>query len=151
MAKHVLRVGVVGPSSLAGKELVEELGESQLGVVEVVLVDEDVESGKVTAVGDEASFVQQIGADSFDGMDLCFFAGSTETTRRHWRGWGRGSVAVGFRRAKAVGAGCACGGARTSSRCDAWGRGGSMLTAWIERDSCHGARARLGARRCWLE
>jgi aspartate-semialdehyde dehydrogenase len=36
-------------------------------------------------VGDEVTFVQAIGLDSFDKVDFTFFAGNEALTRKHWR------------------------------------------------------------------
>jgi aspartate-semialdehyde dehydrogenase len=41
MTNGIYRVGIVGASSLVGKELSDELGESLLGASDFVLLDED--------------------------------------------------------------------------------------------------------------
>lgn len=70
-----MRVGIVGASSLMGRELAEVLVEELAGA-QVVLLDE--EGGQMTAVGDEAAVIQRIEKASFEGMDLCFFAAGTK-------------------------------------------------------------------------
>lgn len=86
MASRLYRIGVVGASSLAGKELAEELGESLLAASNVVLLDDDeAVAGQLTATGEEPAFIQKLEESSFDGMDFVFFAGSEEVTRRHWQ------------------------------------------------------------------
>lgn len=85
MANRIYRIGIVGASSLAGKELSDELGESLMGASDFVLLDEDEAAGQIAATGDEASFIQRLEASSFDGMDFVFFAGSPETTKRYWQ------------------------------------------------------------------
>ncbi|HEY8996254.1 MAG TPA: Asd/ArgC dimerization domain-containing protein [Edaphobacter sp.] len=86
MASRLYRIGVVGASSLAGKELAEELGESLLAASSVVLLDDDeAVAGQLTATGEEPAFIQKLESSSFDGMDFVFFAGSEEVTRRHWQ------------------------------------------------------------------
>src|SRR5438552_2166796 len=85
MAGRLYRIGVVGASSLAGKELGDELGESQLAASNVVLLDDDENvAGQVTAAGEEAAIIQQIEPAAFEGMDFVFFAGDAESTQRHW-------------------------------------------------------------------
>jgi aspartate-semialdehyde dehydrogenase len=85
MTKKIYRIGIVGASSLLGKELSDELGESTLAASNVVLLeDEDEAAGQLTTSGDEAAFIQKIEEGSFDQMDFVFFAGDEEETRRHW-------------------------------------------------------------------
>jgi len=84
MANEIYRIGIVGASSLVGKELSDELGESLLGASDFVLLDEDEAAGQITATGDEASFIQRLEASSFDKMDFVFFAGTAEVTKKYW-------------------------------------------------------------------
>ncbi|NYF51065.1 Asd/ArgC dimerization domain-containing protein [Tunturiibacter gelidoferens] len=79
------RIGIVGASSLAGKELSEELAESVLGASDFVLLDEEEAAGQVTSAGDEVVFIQRLETSSFDRMDFVFFAGSAEVTKKHWQ------------------------------------------------------------------
>lgn len=78
------RIGIVGATSLAGKELSDELQESQLAASDFVLLDDEEAAGQVTAAGDEVSFVQRIEAASFEKMDFVFFTGDAEVTKKHW-------------------------------------------------------------------
>jgi aspartate-semialdehyde dehydrogenase len=84
MANDVYRIGIVGASSLSGKELSEELGESVLAASEFVLLDVEDAAGQVTAAADEVSFIQRLEASSFDRMDFVFFAGEAAITKKHW-------------------------------------------------------------------
>ncbi|HEV2710552.1 MAG TPA: Asd/ArgC dimerization domain-containing protein [Edaphobacter sp.] len=84
MANEIYRIGIVGASSLVGKELSDELGDSLLGASDFVLLDEDEAAGQITATGDEASFIQRLEASSFDKMDFVFFAGTAEVTKKYW-------------------------------------------------------------------
>src|ERR1700712_1926832 len=85
MAK-MYRIGIVGATSLLGKELSDELQESLLGASEIVLLDDNEEAaGQMTAAGDEPGFIQRIEAGSFDKMDFVFFAGDVAGTKKHWR------------------------------------------------------------------
>ncbi|RXH56727.1 Asd/ArgC dimerization domain-containing protein [Granulicella sibirica] len=79
-----MRIGIVGASSLLGKELAEELGNSIFAVGEVVLLDEEKATGQIAAVGDEAAFIRRIEPGSFQGLDLVFFAGRPDETTKHW-------------------------------------------------------------------
>jgi aspartate-semialdehyde dehydrogenase len=86
MTSRLYRIGVVGASSLAGKELADELSESLLAASTVTLLDEDdTVAGQVTSAGDEPAFIQRLEPSSFDGMDFIFFAGDAEVTKRHWQ------------------------------------------------------------------
>lgn len=79
------RIGVVGASSLVGKELSDELNESVLAGSDFVLLDDEEAAGQVTSAGDEAAVIQQIDDSSFNRMDFVFFVGSAETTRMYWQ------------------------------------------------------------------
>src|SRR6266702_871790 len=85
MTNREYRIGIVGASSLAGKELSEELGASSLAASDFVLLDEEEAAGQVTAAADEVSFIQRLEASSFDRMDFVFFAGGSAVTKRHWQ------------------------------------------------------------------
>jgi len=85
MADGMYRIGVVGATSLAGKELSDELQESLLAASEFVLLDDDEEAaGRMTAAGDEPLFIQRIEAASFERMDFVFFVGDAAGTKKHW-------------------------------------------------------------------
>ena len=85
MASRFYRIGVVGASSLAGKELADEIGESQLAASNVVLLDDEAAEGLLTAAGEEPAFIQRIEKSSFEGLDFVFFAGDPGSTLRHWQ------------------------------------------------------------------
>jgi aspartate-semialdehyde dehydrogenase len=85
MTNRTYRIGIVGASSLAGKELSDELGESLLGASDFVLLDDEEAAGQVTAAGDEAAFIQQLEATSFERMDFVFFACGADVTKKHWQ------------------------------------------------------------------
>jgi len=88
------RIGIVGASSLVGKELSDELADSLLGTADFVLLDEDDAAGQITATGDEAAFIQRLEASSFDRMDFVFFAGNAEVTKKHWQNARRAGVSI---------------------------------------------------------
>lgn len=85
MTDRMDRIGIVGASSLAGKELSEELGESSLGASDFVLLDEEEVAGQMTAAGDEVAFIQRLEASSFERMDFVFFTGDASVTKKHWQ------------------------------------------------------------------
>lgn len=84
MADGMYRIGIVGATSLGGKELSDELQDSLLATSDFILLDDEEVTGQVAAVGDEAAFVQRIEASSFDRMDFVFFAGLASETAKHW-------------------------------------------------------------------
>jgi aspartate-semialdehyde dehydrogenase len=94
MTERMNRIGIVGASSLAGKELSEELGESLLGASDFVLLDEEEAAGQVTAAGDEVAFIQRLEASSFDRMDFVFFAGDTAVTKKYWQAARRAGASI---------------------------------------------------------
>ena len=79
------RIGIVGASSLAGKELSDEVADSSLAAADLLLLDDDDAAGQLTSAGDEPALVRQIEPSSFEGLDFVFFAGSPELTRAHWQ------------------------------------------------------------------
>jgi aspartate-semialdehyde dehydrogenase len=85
MAAKPYRIGIVGASSLAGRELADTLAESTLAASDIVLLDDEDLAGQITAAGDEATFIQKIDADSFAAMDFVFFTGAPEATRKYWK------------------------------------------------------------------
>lgn len=95
MTSKVYRIGIVGASSLAGKELNDELGESPLAASRVVLLeDEDESVGKLTASGDEISLIEKLDRSAFDGMDFVFFAGGRDETLKYWQDARRAGAAI---------------------------------------------------------
>ena len=94
MVNGIYRIGIVGASALVGKELSDELGESQMGASDFVLLDDEDTAGQVTAAGDEVSFIQRLEAASFERMDFVFFAGAAEVTKKHWQDARRAGASI---------------------------------------------------------
>ena len=94
MTDGMYRIGIVGATSLLGKELADELQESLLAASDVLLFDEEEASGQVTAAGDEAAVIRQVEPGSFDRMDFVFFAGNREQTAQHWQEARRSGASV---------------------------------------------------------
>jgi aspartate-semialdehyde dehydrogenase len=85
MTNREYRIGIVGASSLVGKELSEELGASSLAASDFVLLDEEDAAGQLTAAADEVAFIQRLEASSFERMDFVFFAGGAEVAKKRWQ------------------------------------------------------------------
>ena len=94
MTNRMYRIGIVGASSLAGKELSDELGESLLAASDFVLLDDEDAAGQVTAAGDEVAFIQRLEASSFERMDFVFFAGGEAVTKKHWQDARRAGASI---------------------------------------------------------
>lgn len=94
MTNEMYRIGIVGASSLVGKELSDVLGESLLAASDVVLLDDDESAGQMTATGDEVSFIQRLEASAFERLDFVFFAGNAATTRKHWQDARRAGASI---------------------------------------------------------
>ncbi len=84
MTNTAYRIGIVGASSLTGKEVSEELASSLLAESDFVLLDVEDAAGQVTAAADEVSFIQPLETSSFKRMDFVFFAGDANVAARHW-------------------------------------------------------------------
>jgi aspartate-semialdehyde dehydrogenase len=86
MANKIYRIAIVGAASLAGKELGDALSDSSFAASSFMLLDEESATGQIAAAGDEISFIQPIDANSFEAIDLVFFAGDGEVTSKYWKG-----------------------------------------------------------------
>ncbi len=78
------KIAIAGAGSLRGKELNDTLTDSVFAAAEVRLLDDGDALGQLETTGDEITFVQQLEAGSFAGMDYVFFAGSEATTLKYW-------------------------------------------------------------------
>ena len=86
MPEGMYRIAIVGATSLAGKELADELHDSLLAASDFVLLDDEEETaGQLAATGDEPTFIQKIEPESFEKADFTFFTGDPEETRKHWK------------------------------------------------------------------
>jgi aspartate-semialdehyde dehydrogenase len=80
--KALYRVAIVGASSLKGKELKEVLQEHSFPASDVRLLDDEL-PGKIDAIGEEATFIQQVGVEELDKVDFAFFTAEPDFTRKH--------------------------------------------------------------------
>ena len=85
MAGQQLKIGIVGASTLLGKELSEELGRSALAVADLTLFDETDAEGRLATAGEELTFIHKIEDATFEGLDFVFFAGPAEQTLEYWQ------------------------------------------------------------------
>ncbi|MGA7159251.1 MAG: Asd/ArgC dimerization domain-containing protein [Acidobacteriaceae bacterium] len=76
---------IVGASALLGKELSDELNESQTVTWDLRLFDAESSGGTITSAGDEALVIQPVSRDSFSGIDVVFFAGEPSTALEYWK------------------------------------------------------------------
>lgn len=81
----LFKVAIVGASSLKGKEVKEVLDERKFPAIDVKLLDDDEALGQLEAVGDEATFIQPVTSESFEGIDIAFFASDSDFARRNWK------------------------------------------------------------------
>jgi aspartate-semialdehyde dehydrogenase len=84
MSAKLYRVAIVGAGTLKGKELKDTLNHGDFPAIDIRLLDDDESLGQLDAVGDEATFVQAVTRDSFEGMKVAFFASDEAFTRKHW-------------------------------------------------------------------
>lgn len=76
-------MAIVGASSLAGKELKQVLADA-FPQAELVLLDAEEVAGQLTEAGGEATFIQKIAEESFDGAHIVFFTGSRPFAAQEW-------------------------------------------------------------------
>ncbi|HUS19115.1 MAG TPA: Asd/ArgC dimerization domain-containing protein [Terriglobales bacterium] len=79
------KVAIVGAGTLKGKELKETLEDRNFPSTEVLLLDDEDSIGQLDVVRDEATFIQNVTRDSFDDVDLAFFASSEDFTLKNWK------------------------------------------------------------------
>jgi len=82
-ASHLthFRVGIVGASTLKGKELQTVLRERKFPITKMVLMDGDEDLGRLSEFDGEPVLSLAISESSFEFLDVVFFAGSPATTR----------------------------------------------------------------------
>lgn len=77
------RIGIVGASTLKGKELQVVLRERRFPVSKMVLMDGDEDLGRLSEFDGEPLFSLAISESSFEFLDLVFFAGNPRTTQAY--------------------------------------------------------------------
>jgi aspartate-semialdehyde dehydrogenase len=79
------RVAIVGAGTLKGKEVAEVLNDRNFPSIDVKLLADDESLGKLEAVGDEVTFIQNVRTEQFQSIDFTFFASDPESTRKNWK------------------------------------------------------------------
>ncbi len=88
------KIAIVGAGSLRGRELNDALADSPFAEADFLLMDDESELGTLEAVGDEVTFIQRIDANSFNRVDIAFFAGDEQLTRKHWQSASRSGASI---------------------------------------------------------
>src|SRR2546425_11994610 len=78
-----LSVAVVGAAGLAGREIVSLLEERQVPFGELRLLGSVRTAGKEVEGAGRTAKVSLLGAESFDGIDVAFFAGGPALAGEH--------------------------------------------------------------------
>jgi aspartate-semialdehyde dehydrogenase len=79
------RLAIVGAGTLKGKEVADVLNDRNFPSIDVKLLDDDEALGKLEAVGDEVTFIQNVRTEQFQNIDFAFFASDPESTRKNWK------------------------------------------------------------------
>ncbi len=79
------RLAIVGAGTLKGKEVADVLNDRNFPSMDVKLLDDDQSLGKLEAVGDEVTFIQNVRTEQFQNIDFTFFAADAESTRKTWK------------------------------------------------------------------
>jgi aspartate-semialdehyde dehydrogenase len=95
MAGKILRAGVVGASTLLGKELVSEINDSAAAAWDLTLLDASEDSqGQLTSAGDEAYVIHALSKEAVSGLDVVFFADQVALTEEFGKHALEGGAAV---------------------------------------------------------
>jgi aspartate-semialdehyde dehydrogenase len=84
-AGNLYRLAIVGAGSLKGKEVADVLNDRNFPSIDVRLLDDDEALGKLEAVGDEVTFIQNVRTEQFQNIDFTFFAADRDSTRNNWQ------------------------------------------------------------------
>jgi len=84
-AGNLYRLVIVGAGSLKGKEVADVLNDRNFPSIDVRLLDDDEALGKLEAVGDEVTFIQNVRSEQFQNIDFTFFAADRDSTRNNWQ------------------------------------------------------------------
>lgn len=81
---NLVRVAIVGASSLRGKELKQVLEDGSFPASDIVLLDESLMAGTLTEAAGEPTFIRALDEDSFDGVRFAFFSGNVAIAEESW-------------------------------------------------------------------
>src|ERR1700730_10466995 len=79
------RLAIVGAGTLKGKEVADVLNDRNFPSIDVKLLDDDEALGKLEAVGNEVTFIQNVRTEQFQNIDFTFFAVDRGSTRNNWK------------------------------------------------------------------
>jgi aspartate-semialdehyde dehydrogenase len=79
------RLAIVGAATLKGKEVADVLNDRNFPSIDVKLLDDEEALGKLEAVGDQVTFIQNVRTEQFQNVDFTFFASDPESTRKNWK------------------------------------------------------------------
>ena len=79
------RLAIVGAGTLKGKEVADVLNDRNFPSLDVKLLDDDESLGKLEAVGEEVTFIQNVRNEQFQNVDFTFFAADPDSTRKNWK------------------------------------------------------------------
>jgi aspartate-semialdehyde dehydrogenase len=79
------RLAIVGAGSLKGKEVADVLNDRNFPSLDVKLLDDEEALGKLEAVGDQVTFIQNVRTEQFQNIDFTFFASDPESTHKNWK------------------------------------------------------------------
>jgi aspartate-semialdehyde dehydrogenase len=82
-ASNLYRLAIVGAGTLKGKEVADVLNDRNFPSLDVRLLDDDDSLGKLEAVGEEVTFIQNVRTEQFLNIDFTFFASDPESTRKN--------------------------------------------------------------------
>lgn len=84
-AGNFYRLAIVGAGSLKGKEVADVLNDRNFPSMDVRLLDDDEALGKLEAVGEEVTFIQNVRTEQFQNIDFTFFAADRDSTCDNWQ------------------------------------------------------------------
>jgi aspartate-semialdehyde dehydrogenase len=78
-------LAIVGAATLKGKEVADVLNDRNFPSIDVKLLDDEEALGKLEAVGDQVTFIQNVRTEQFQNIDFTFFAADPDSTRKNWK------------------------------------------------------------------
>lgn len=91
---NLVRVAIVGASSLRGKELKQVLEDRSFPASDIVLLDESLMAGTLTEAAGEPTFIRALDEDSFDGVRFAFFTGNARIAEESWSAAGNSGATI---------------------------------------------------------
>lgn len=79
------RIAIVGASSLRGKELKQFIEDENFPVADIALLDATLPAGTLSEAAGEPTFFKPMDRESFDGVRLVFFCGTSQEAKSNWK------------------------------------------------------------------